>query len=211
MRKYSERSVETVYSTASMNIIFDVGNVILSFNPRLYLDQTFSDPAKTEIIIKEIFNSSEWIELDKGNVDLSHAINIFSARMPLLQSEVFQVMNEWCKILTPIPSTLKIIDSLSLPLYYLSNMPRQAAHYIVKTYDFWGKFRGGIFSHTEGMVKPNPKIYEQLCVKWGLSPQECIFVDDSPTNIEAAIKLGMYGLLYSSPQQLQHDIMRYTL
>lgn len=80
--------------------------------------------------------------------------------------------------------------------------------------EFWGKltevereiFDQIVLSGNEGFIKPDPKIFEITLERLGENPENCIFIDDSPTNVEAARQLGMNGIIYQNFNQFEQEM-----
>ncbi|MGH4139378.1 HAD family hydrolase [Clostridium sp.] len=182
------------------NIIFDIGNVLLEFNPIDYLKKTFNDGNIEKLLYKEIFQSEEWIHLDRGILTQDQAVNTITLRNPDHEIHIKKCMDNWIDILTPIDSTVKIINDLKekgYKLYLLSNFHSLAFETICSKYNFFKKFDGGIISYKENLLKPEPEIYTKLLNTYKLNAEECLFIDDTLVNIEAAAKLGIKTLHYN--------------
>ena len=182
------------------NIIFDIGNVLLEFNPIDYLKKTFNDDNIEKLLYKEIFQSEEWIHLDRGTLTQEEAVKIISLRNPNNEIHIKKCMDNWIDILTPIEGTVKIMNELKekgYKLYLLSNFHSLAFETICSKYDFLKKFDGGIISYKENLLKPEAEIYTKLLDTYQLNAEECLFIDDTLVNIEAADKLGITTLHYT--------------
>lgn len=105
------------------NIIFDLGNVLLDFNPRDYLKNKISDD-KLEDVFKAVFTSEEWIMLDRGTITEKEAINNIISRNSTYIKEINLAFESWYDILKPIEESINILMSLKkngYKIYYLSN------------------------------------------------------------------------------------------
>jgi len=176
------------------NIIFDIGNVLLEFKPIDYLKRTFNDDKIEKLLYKEIFQSQEWIHLDRGILTQEQAVKIISLRNPDIEIHIKKCMDNWIDILTPIEGTVKIMNDLKekgYNLYLLSNFHSLAFETICSKYDFFKKFDGGIISYKENLLKPEAEIYTKLLDTYNLKADECLFIDDTIVNIEAADRLGI--------------------
>jgi len=108
-----------------------------------------------------------------------------------------------------MPETLPLMDELraqGYPLFCLSNMPVEHYQHLTKIYDFWDKFAGIVISGQAKMVKPEPEIYQYLLNTYQLEPSTCIFIDDSPPNIEAAQSLGINGIVFTDVQSCRQEL-----
>lgn len=191
-------------------IIFDLGNVLLSFHPEEYLLQHFDQTTMEDLLII-IFCSDEWVELDLGNLTIDEVIDIFSKRNPQYTQEISFVLKNWTEMLKPIKKNidiLKRLKSLGYPLYYLSNFHKEAFEKMFTQYDFFKLFDGGVVSAYEHTIKPNYKLYEILLVRYSLNPKECLFIDDTLMNIRSANELGMDGIELCYGVELKDELLK---
>lgn len=190
------------------NIIFDIGNVLLSFNPRKYLEEKGLEE-KVEHIYKEVFQSKEWLDLDRGTLTEKEAIEIYISRNKDYEDYIRSVFDGWYNILTPIEDTIEILKTLKnngYNLYYLSNFHHLAFEHVIKKYDFFNLFDGGVVSYEEKLIKPEKEIYDALINRYNLDPKESIFVDDTKINIEGSEKLDIKGILFEDPSKFKNDL-----
>ena len=194
------------------NIIFDIGNVLLQFNPLDYLKKTFNDDNIETLIYKEVFKSEEWINLDRGILTQDQATKTISQRNPDHKTHIEICMDNWIDILTPIEGTVKIVSILKengYKLYLLSNFHSLAFETIYSRYDFLKLFDGGVISYKENLLKPETEIYAKLLDNYNLAPEECLFIDDTLINVEAANKLGINTIHFSNCEALKEDLNKF--
>lgn len=179
------------------NIIFDLGNVLISFNPREYLVKKEYPENIRNIIMNDIFNSREWKELDKGNITTQEAIESIAANSSLRKQEIELVFNFRTEIMFPLELNVRLLPGLKkrgFGLFYLSNFPLDTFEEIKNDYYFFTYFDGGIISSEVKVAKPDPRIYEILLEKYLLQPQDSLFIDDIEANVLAAVSIGMNGI-----------------
>ncbi|MBU3146208.1 HAD family phosphatase [Clostridium sp. CF012] len=192
------------------NIIFDIGNVLLEFKPLAYLKRTFNDDNIEKFLYKEIFQSEEWLHLDRGTLTQDEAIKIISLRNPNNEIHIKKCMDNWIEILTPIEDTVKILSQLKekgYKLYLLSNFHSLAFETICSKYDFFNHFDGEIISYKENLLKPEAEIYTKLLETYKLNADECLFIDDTLVNVEAANKLGIKTIHFTSATHVASDMI----
>ncbi len=195
-------------------IIFDIGNVLISFQPLQYLNKIYN-PTLSKQLLNIIFNSKEWIELDKGTILIKDAIASLIKKYPHYSVEITYILNNWTDMLTPINENISVLKPLKqqgYKLYLLSNFHIEAIEQMYNQYDFLNIFDGGIISGHVHIIKPNPKIYEQLLNNYNLKHDECLFIDDSIDNIISASNLGIHTIHLNNDcsliEQLKlHDIL----
>ncbi len=194
------------------NIIFDIGNVLLEFKPLDYLKRTFNDENLEKLLYKEIFQCEEWVHLDRGILTQDEVVKLISLRNPKYEVHIKKCMDNWIEILTPIEGTVKILSKLKengYKLYLLSNFHSLAFETVYSKYDFFKYFDGGIISYKEKLLKPENKIYTKLLDTYNLNAEECLFIDDTLVNIEAANILGINTLHFESYETLKKSLDKF--
>lgn len=194
------------------NIIFDIGNVLLQFNPLDYLKIMFNDDKIESLVYKEIFQSKEWVHLDRGTLTQDEAVKAISQRNPNYEVHIKKCMDNWIDILTPIEGTIQIVNELKekgFKLYLLSNFHSLAFENIYSKYDFFKYFDGGVISYKENLIKPETEIYTKLLDTYGLNAKECLFIDDTLVNTEAADRLDFNTIHFSNCETLEDDLHKF--
>lgn len=195
------------------NIIFDIGNVLLSFQPERFLKQYYDEKTIGDLLTI-IFCSDEWLELDLGNLTIDETINIFSKRNPQYKDEIHFVLKNWTKMMTPIQENVDIAYKLKekgYSLYILSNFHDEAIKEMYNKYPFFTIFDGGVISAYEHMIKPNPKFYQILLDRYHLDPQDCLFIDDMLANITIASIFGITGIHLNYNKNLKEELQKLNI
>jgi FMN phosphatase YigB (HAD superfamily) len=209
----SYRSAYQYEKSMIRNIIFDLGNVLISFNPDDYLDKIGYASAVKNIIISDIFKSREWELLDNGSITVAEAIKKISARSSLKQEEIASIFNLRTKIMYPINRNIKLLPGLKkrgFNLYFLSNFPEDIFDEVFQGYEFFKLFDGGIISSKVKYSKPDIKIFEILINKYSLDEKECLFIDDIELNARAANSLGIKSIIALKSADL-HELIEIEL
>lgn len=174
-------------------------NVIIKKDSNIKTLMNFTNDAnKAEDLQKYIYKTEEWKLLDLGNISHKQAIKEMQRKAPKEYSDLIkEVMNNRCQYFTVNEETVKIAKSLKekgYHIYVLSNMSEFAYTYF-KDIDFFKICDGIMISAYEHLVKPDEKIFMTLLYRYGLKPEECLFVDDDDTGktLETANKLGILG------------------
>ena len=179
------------------NIVFDLGNVLISFKPEEFLNKQNLPENIKSIILTDVFKSQEWIMLDNGDITTSEAIDAIAIRSILKKEEIARIFSLRTELMFSLDTNVKLLPELrerGFRLFYLSNFPIDIFEKIRTGYSFFKYFEGGIISAEVKHSKPNSRIYEILLEKYSLIPEECLFIDDIEINVIAAEKLGMKGL-----------------
>ena len=191
------------------NIVFDLGNVLISFRPSGFFDKkNFPETIKSRII-PDIFGSREWLMLDNGDISTSEAIDAIAAKSSLKREEIAHIFNLRAEIMFPLDSNVRLLPELKkrgFRLYYLSNFPIDIFEEIKTGYFFFTYFDGGVISSEVKFSKPDRRIFEILLEKYGLIPSECLFVDDIEINVRAAEGLGIKGLVTYGSDEISHEL-----
>ena len=191
------------------NFLLDIGNVLLRFSTRDDIGNLFpSDPALCDVLYQLIFKSHEWIELDRGTLTHAEAFARFTARRPDLSAQIQRVRSCLPLMLAPIEPTSALLPRIKRAghgLYFLSNYHAELAKDALARNPFFALFDGGVFSCDVHLIKPDPAIYQHLLAHYHLDPSSCLFFDDMPENVDAAIALGIPAVQFTDAQ----DIIRY--
>jgi epoxide hydrolase-like predicted phosphatase len=180
------------------NIVFDLGNVLVSFKPSEYFDKKNYPQNIKETILTDIFGSKEWLMLDNGDISAMEAIEGISLKSTLNKEEITHIFNLRSDIIFPLDQNVKVLPELKkqgFRLYFLSNFPMDVFEEVKTGYYFFKYFDGGLISAEAKASKPDSRIYNILLDKYSLIPEECLFIDDLEINVKAAEETGMKGLV----------------
>lgn len=195
-----------------MNIVFDLGGVVFNWQPEVIIESVFGGRNTRDIVRKEIFEHSDWLELDKGTISLDSAIDRGAARTGLPATDITRLLNAVPGFLTPIDQTMELICRLgnsTNKLFVLSNMQLASIAHLEEQHDIWGFFDGVVISSRIKMVKPDIEIYQYLLDTYQLNPTETVFIDDLPRNLEAAASLGIRTIRFFDAAQCEQALSEY--
>lgn len=188
------------------NIIFDLGNVLIKYSPESFLEKNVKKE-RQEKFIATVFKSKEWLELDRGTLSYEDAIEKFVEIIPEDRENLEKLFkNNIMDCLAPIEENIEILKKLKKKgynLFVLSNFHRPAFEQVQKEWEFFDEFDGGVISCYCHLLKPNQRIYELLLARYGLIPEETLFIDDTKINVEKAEKIGMGGIYLDLPEMLE--------
>jgi putative hydrolase of the HAD superfamily len=202
-----------------MNIVFDFGAVLFTWQPAALLRQTFPGHIHTleqaAHLAHQVFGHPDWHDFDRGVLDADAVIARTAERLDLPLQPMGDLIHSIAERLTPMAETVAVLRQLHqrqqagdgiTGLYYLSNMPMAYARFLEKKHAWMQWFDGGIFSGDVLHIKPDPAIYQLLQSRYALAPERTVFIDDLKANVQAAQLLGWQGIHFESPQQLQADL-----
>ena len=191
------------------NIIFDLGNVLISFVPSDYLVKKNYPGNIRNTILTDIFQSPEWKMLDNGDITVPEAIESIAPKSSLNKEEIALVFNFRRDIMFPLDDNARLLPALrkqGYRLYYLSNFPLDVFEEVKNDYFFFRHFDGGIISAEVKLSKPDIRIYEYLIRHYGLNPEESLYIDDIEENVMAAEAVGMKGMVTNGSPRIAEQL-----
>lgn len=190
-------------------IVFDFGGVLVDWNPRYLYRQFFDDEIAMENFFDEI-GFAEWnSEQDKGR-PFAQAVSEHSAKFPQ-HAEMIRAYDErWTESVGgEISETVDILRALKragYPLYGLSNWSAEKFALVRAEYKFFDLFDAIVLSGEAKIAKPDTRIFELLLKKIGCPAEDCLFIDDSETNIAAARALNFQTIRFESAEELAREL-----
>jgi putative hydrolase of the HAD superfamily len=181
------------------NIIFDMGNVLLRFDPALFMERLGVEEADRPLLMREVYLSLEWSRMDRGSLTDLEAAEIMCRRVPeRLHEVVYKLVTFWDRPIletSGVPELVRELKELGYGIYLLSNAS-------LRQHEYWPRlsvspyFDGTLVSADVKLVKPQPEIYLLLLSTFGLKADECFFIDDSTLNMEGAFFCGIPGAVF---------------
>jgi len=193
-------------------VIFDLGGVLIDWNPDYLYTTIFDDRKKMNDFFAEIC-TSEWNEEQDGGRSLKEATEELVARFPGHENNIRAYYDRWEEMLKgPIEGTVEkfreIKDKDQHRLYALTNWSAETFPVALDRFDFLHWFHGRLVSGEERIRKPFKEIYELLISKFDIDPAAAIYIDDNQRNLAAPKELGMETIHFISPDQLRQDLQR---
>lgn len=176
------------------NIVFDMGGVLIEWNPERMLNRLHLPEADNEILNRELLHNKVWTDADKGIYDEAQLEAVAYDRLPQHLHEPARALIKWYDwFLNPMPGMAALVRELKANgyhIYLLSNAPTNLRKYFAQ---IPGSecFDALMVSAEEQLTKPSREIYQRLFEKFGLNPAECWFTDDNAPNVESAVQAGM--------------------
>lgn len=182
------------------NIVFDMGNVLIRFDPELFLSRYPVSEKEKEILRNRVFRTVEWAMMDRGVLDEAQAKKHILPELPdRLQSIACDLIDRWEEPLVPVDGMMDLLRELKknqYKLYLLSNAGLRY-HTYWKNVEASQLMDGTMISADVKLLKPDPQIYELLLKEFALKPEECVFIDDTPINVEGAVYMHMEGIVFN--------------
>jgi len=194
------------------NVIFDMGGVLLQWDPPAFIAKLFPDAERQALVRREIFEHADWHEFDRGAITETHAIEHFGQRAGISPDDMRKLLRTANESLQPVPGTLQLLDDLAaagIHLYLLSNMPVSTFQFLIKRYEFFRHFKELVISGAILMIKPEPAIYKHLVEKTGIVPAESVFIDDLLKNIIAARECGLQAIQFRGADACRAELRTY--
>jgi 2-haloacid dehalogenase len=193
------------------NIIFDLGGVLIDWNPEyVYLDAFKGNRKKMEKFFDEVC-TFDWNENQDAGYPLANATEDRIALFPEQADLIRMYYGRWEEMLRgSISGTVsilkKIVSNNDYRVFALTNWSAETFPIALKRFDFLHWFEGIVVSGTEKTRKPFPEIYETTLERYDLKACESIFIDDNERNVAAANKLGIQTIKFLNPHQLEKDL-----
>jgi putative hydrolase of the HAD superfamily len=192
-----------------MNLIFDLGGVVVEWNPQAICAQAFDDPALRQVALTHILQHPDWLALDRGSLARGDAIRGAASRTawsPAAVDNFFDAVLASLRLKEDTVALMQRMHAAGHSLYCLSNMPHHALAYLEQTYSFWSLFSARVISCQVGMCKPEPGIYAHLLQQCAMDPAQSVFVDDMQANVDAAAAFGIHPLRFDNAAQCESTL-----
>ncbi len=190
-------------------VVFDLGGVLIDWNPRHLYRKLFADDAAMEEFLSTVCTQA-WNERQDAGRTFAEATALLREQHPH-HAELIEAygarFDEMMK--GPIEGSVAILETLhrrGVPLYALSNWSRETFPLAERRFEFLRRFRGVVISGHEGVIKPDPRIFRILLERHRIAPEGAVYIDDNPRNAEAARALGIHGIHFTHPDKLRREL-----
>jgi 2-haloacid dehalogenase len=194
--------------------IFDLGGVLIDWNPRYLYRSLFDDEAAMEDFLATVA-TAEWNRAQDAGRPWADAVAELATRHPDQRELIEAWWKRWPETLgDAIEPTVAVLADLrrrGVHLFALSNWSGETFPLARPRYPFLDWFDGIVISGNERLAKPDRRIFEVLLDRYGLVPGETLFVDDQLENVEAAARLGIRAIRYVDPARLRSDLRELDL
>ena len=186
------------------NVIFDIGLVLIRFDWDAYMRMLFDDADTRRAVTAAMWQNPDWNELDRGVLTLDEVLALFTENAPEYADAIREALMRLGEAPEKQPYAIPWIEALKAKgyrVYYLSNYFEYLMQEAPQVLDFLPHTDGGVFSCHEKITKPDPEIYRRLCARFSLRPEECVFLDDTQANVDAARAYGMQAIRFENYEQ----------
>jgi 2-haloacid dehalogenase len=195
-------------------VVFDLGGVLIDWNPLHLYRQLLPDEATAQRFLDEICTPDWNRQMDAGR-PFAEAVAELAGRHPQHEALISAFHTRWPDMLGgAIEGTVAILDELHrerVALHAISNWSAETFPVARERYPFLTRFDVLIVSGERKLAKPDPAIFELFLAEAGLLPGECVFIDDNAENIATAAQLGFHAIRFHDPGQLAAELRQLGL
>jgi 2-haloacid dehalogenase len=189
------------------NLVFDLGAVLIDWNPRYLYNKIFATAAETDFFLANICTSA-WNEEQDAGRSLQEATEMLVDQFPKFEAEIRAYYGRWKEMLGgPIDETVEILrelkESNQYKIYALTNWSNETFPLALLNYPFLQWFDGIVVSGREKIRKPDAAFYKLLIDRYELDPSSTLFIDDNERNIRGAAACDIDGIHFTSAAQLK--------
>ena len=191
-------------------VIFDIGGVLLDWNPRYVYRDIFFQSDQMEWFLENVCSTDWNLQQDKGR-SFDEGMYKLKKQYPQFENEIDVFWKRWPEMLKgEIIGTVAILQELkkNYEVYGLTNWSSETFPLVKNRFDFIADFDGIVVSGEEGFIKPDEKLYKILLQKYNLLATECIFIDDNIENVKASVKLGFVAIHFTNSIALKLELQK---
>lgn len=191
-------------------VVFDIGGVLIDYDPRYLYSKLFDDRDEMERFLAEVC-TTEWNhqqDLGRSFADgVAERIALFPDKAELIRAWD----TRWHEMVPrPIDGTVAILEALAdagMPIFAITNFSREKFAESRERFAFLTRFQDVVVSAHEHLAKPDPAIYHVALERFGIEPARAVFIDDMPANVETAQSLGFNALRFTGPETFRDDLV----
>lgn len=196
-------------SAPPATVVFDLGGVLVDWNPRHLYRKLIADPAAMEHFLADICNDA-WNRCQDAGRSFAEATALLQRAHPDKAALIGAYFARWPEMIAgPIAGTVEILAALkrrAVPLYALTNWSAETYPHAVERFEFLTWFDGILVSGEVGLIKPDPAIFRLLFERFAIRPAEAVYIDDNADNVAAAAALGMRAIRFTAPGALAEEL-----
>ena len=190
-------------------IIFDIGNVLAGFAWKPYFESFGYSKEILERMAKATVESCVWSAYDRGAMTDEELMEAFIQNDPEIEKQLREALTNISGMLEKYDYAIPWVKELKEKGYQvlvLSNFSHKAHEDCQNVLGFLDYVDGGILSYRDKVIKPEPEIYQLLIDRYQLVPEECVFLDDTPKNLEAAKVFGIHTIHFTDREKALEEL-----
>lgn len=192
-------------------IIFDLGGVLIDWNPKHVFDESYFESLEKRDYFLSHICTHEWNEEQDEGRSIVEATQLLVQQFPEWETSIRDYYGRWTDMLGgAIHETVDLFKQLkesgNYKLYALTNWQADLFNIALVRYNFLHWFDGRVVSGEEKTRKPFPEFYQRLLNRYNVNPAEALFIDDNLRNVKAAEELGIKGIHFHNPEQLKTEL-----
>ena len=195
---------------AICNVVFDIGNVVVPWDPEAIVRKAFGDDrVDRPDFSSPLAGNPLWLAVNRGEHTLAEAKRIYVAERGFEAAEIDRLYDALFASMVPIDETVILMRELQAAgyrIFAITDNVNEAVAYQKSTYDFWDMIEAAAISSEVGVLKPDERMYLHLLEKASLAPEECLFFDDVAANVEGAKIVGMNARLFTDAAEARSDL-----
>ncbi len=195
-------------------VVFDVGGVLLDWNPRYLYRQLIADAAVMEDFLARVC-TPDWNHRQDEGRSFADAVAERTALFPEYAALIAAYDQRWDEMVQgAIEHTVQVLYQLKergVRLLALTNFSTEKLPQMLQRYPFFACFEAMVVSGEVGIAKPDPRIFAHLIAVCGLQPSDCLFIDDVPANVAAAQDAGLHAIRFTTAAALTDSLREYGI
>lgn len=194
-------------------IVFDFGNVLLTWDPHRVYDKYFGNRQKADWFLQNICTLAWNGEIDAGKSIAAGTAELIS-RHPEWEEGIRLYFDHWIEMIGPeIDGMYELVTELKSAGYRTLGLTNWSLETFCKVKDhrIFALMEGFVISGAEHCLKPEPEIFRILLDRYRLVPGQCLFIDDSTVNAQGARNIGMGAIRFESAQALRKSLLKYGI
>jgi 2-haloacid dehalogenase len=197
--------------TEIRHIVFDIGNVLLHYDPDLPFSRLIPDPQERQWFFDNVCTAAWNVEQDRGRT-WEEAEALLIAEHPAHEKNIRNFRRCWHEMVPhAYDDSVAIMEGLidaGRDVTMLTNFASDTFHEARERFPFLARPRGVTVSGDVRLIKPDPAIYRHHAAAFGLDPAAALFIDDSPKNVEGAKAAGWQAVHFTGAPTLARDLAR---
>ncbi|MEG1426986.1 MAG: HAD family phosphatase [Oscillospiraceae bacterium] len=190
-------------------VIFDIGNVLAPFQWREIYEELFFGEVLERISDITVRDTALWNEMDRGTVEYEALLQRIIAKEPRLEQDIRRAVHTLYQRIAPYDyasSWVKALKEKGLRVYALSNYGKVPFEQSRPRFPFLEDLDGMVISYEVQQIKPAPPIFNILCEKYAIVPQNAVFIDDNADNIQGAAALHFHTILFRNKPDTDKEL-----